>query len=41
VRTFEEFVGTAPDSALRQWAQRTLPKLQQNLERAEALAEAT
>jgi putative membrane protein len=41
VRTFEEFVNTAPDSALRQWAQRRLPKLQQNLDRAEALAEAT
>jgi predicted outer membrane protein len=41
VRTFEEFVSTAPESPLREWAQRRLPQLQQQLARAEALEQAT
>jgi len=41
VRTFQEFVSAAPETPLRQWAQRTLPLLEQRLERAEALKQST
>lgn len=41
VNMFQNFVNTAADGPLKQWAQTTLPKLQQHLEQARQLDSAT
>lgn len=41
VRMFQDFIAHTPDSPLRQWAQATLPKLQEHLTQVQALENAT
>lgn len=41
VRLFQDFIAGAPEGPLKQWAQTTLPKLQQHLSSVQALENAT
>jgi putative membrane protein len=41
IRTFQAYVSGAPQGALRQWAENTLPKLRTHLERTQTLENAT